>query len=257
MTHAPASSLASLRRRIAHLEQRRPASDWPRASTGHAGIDGALGGGVALGRLHEVFAADPADAGAAAGFATMLATLTADDGPVVWLREAEAEDRACLHGPGLAELGLDPARLVLAVPRTPLDLLRAAADVIRCVAARVTVIELWRTPRSLDLTASRRLAIAAESSGVTALMLRVAAQPSPSAAQTRWQVTAAPSLALDAGAPGRSAFNLELMRQRGGPEGRRWQVEWNRDSRIFIDAAAPLLGAVVPLAEHRPLAVGG
>jgi protein ImuA len=119
------------------------------------------------------------------------------------------------------------------------------------------VIELWGEPRPLDLTASRRLAMAAESSGVTTLLLRIAAAPAPSAAQTRWRVAAAPSLPLAANAPGHPAFDLELMRQRGGPEGLRWQVEWNRETRILADAAAPLLGAVVPLAEHRPVAAWG
>lgn len=256
MTHASASSLASLRRRIARLERQRPTSDWARAPTSHAAIDAALGGGVALGRLHELFAAEPGDAGAATGFAAMLASLAARDGPVVWLREAEAEARGRLHGPGLAELGLDPARLVLGVPREPLDLLRAAADVLRCAPIGVAVIELWRQPRSLDLTASRRLAVAAESSGVTALLLRIAAQPAPSAAQTRWRVAAAPSTALEADAPGLPALDLELMRQRSGPEGLGWRVEWNRDTRSFVPAA-PLPGAVVPLAEHRPVAAFG
>lgn len=257
MTHVSASSLASLRRRIARLERQRSPSNASRIATGHAAIDTALGGGLTLGRLHEAFAIEPDDAGAATGFVTTLACFAARDGPVVWLREAETERRAPLHGPGLAEIGLDPARLVVGVPETPLDLLRAAAEVVRCAAVSVAVIELWRRPRPLDLTASRRLAVAAETSGVTALLLRIAAEPTPSAAQTRWRVAAAPSAPLEANAPGNPAFDLELTRQRGGPEGLRWQVEWNRETRILADATAPLLGAVAPLAEHRPMAVGG
>lgn len=256
MTHAPASSLASLRRRIARLEGQRPANAVKRAATGHAGIDAVLGGGLALGRLHEAFAAEADDAAAATSFAAMLACVAGGNGPIVWLREAEAQGRARLHGPGLAEIGLDPARLILAVPDTSLDLLRAAAEVVRCASVTVAVIELWRRPRSLDLTASRRLAVAAEASGVTVLLLRIAAEPIPTAAQTRWRAGAAPSMALLGNAPGHPALNLELTRQRGGPEGLRWQVEWNRDARIFANTTAPLLGAVVPLAEHRPMAVG-
>lgn len=256
MIHAPASSLVSLRRRIAQLDRQQPAGDSPRVAFGHGEIDAALGGGLALGRLHELFVAEPHDAGAAAGFAAMLATLGTGAGPVVWLREAEAETRGRLHAPGLAELGLDPARLLLGTPRDALDLLRAASDVVRCAPAALVVIELWRHPRALDLTASRRLAVAAEASGVTALMLRIAAEPSPSAAQTRWLVRSAPSAALPANAPGRPVLDLQLARQRGGREGARWLVEWNRDERIFRAATAPLSGAVVPVAEHRPLAAG-
>lgn len=256
MSQQPASSLASLRRRVARLERHRPSSVAACAPTGHEAIDAALGGGLALGRLHEAFAVDPADAGAATGFAIALASLAASDGPVVWLREAEAEARGRLYVPGLAGLGLDPARLVLGVPATSLELLRAAAEVVRCGAIAVTVIELWGNPHQLDLTASRRLAVAAEASGVTAILLRIAAQPDPSAAQTRWRVAAAASTALEADAPGRPAFELNLVRQRGGPEGLRWPVEWNRDTRTLFDAAAPLPGTVVSLAEHRPVAVG-
>src|SRR3546814_10246605 len=63
-------------------------------------------------------------------------------------------------------------------------LLRAAAEIVRCDEVGVAVIELWRQPRPLDLTASRRLAVAAEASGVTALMLRIDAAPTPSAARS-------------------------------------------------------------------------
>ena len=257
MTHATASSLASLRRRIARLERQRPASAVPRVATGHSAIDTALGGGLALGCLHEAFAASTDDAGTATGFTALIATMLARDGPVVWLREAEAQGRARLHGPGLAELGLDPGRLLLGVPAAPLDLLRAAADVVRCSAVSVAVIELWRSPRPLDLTATRRLAVAAQASGVTALLLRIAADPGPSAAQTRWRIAAAPSTPLEAAAPGPPAFDLELIRQRGGPEGLAWHVEWNRDARILVDAPAPLSGGVAPLAQHRPAASWG
>ena len=257
MNQAITPKLALLRRRIAHLERQRPPGGEGYAPTGHDAIDAALGGGLARGRLHEVFAAEVEDAGAAAGFAAMLTSLLSPTRPVVWLREAEVETRAPLHAPGLAELGFDPARLVLGVPNTSLDLLRAAADVMRCAPVSVVVIELWRNPRPLDLTASRRLAMAAEFSGVTPLMLRIAAAPGPSAAQTRWRVVTAASTAFDANAPGLPAFDLELVRQRGGPEGRRWLVEWNRDRHIFADAGAPLSGVVVPLAEHGPAAARG
>jgi protein ImuA len=254
MSNAPAPLLASLRRRIARLERHRPSATPLFARFGHAGIDRALGGGLARGALHELFADEREDAGGAAGFAAMLAAMIAVDGPIVWLREADVESRCGrLHAPGLADLGLDPARLVLGVPEEPLDLLRAAAELVRCPQVMVAVIELWRQPRSLDLTASRRLAVAAEASGVIVLMLRIDAEPTPSAARTRWRVRAAASAPLAANAPGFPALELELLRQRGGPAGMHWLVEWNRDERSFQDAGTPALsGAVFPQSEHRP-----
>jgi len=234
-------ALCALRGTIARIEGQRMADAPAAAALGHAGIDAAIGGGLARGRLHELFAAQPEDAGAAAGFATMLALLALPPGaPLLWLRQDEAERGAGrLHPPGLAEIGLDPSRLVLVVLPDPVALLRAAAEVVRCPQVGVAVIEPWRRPRALDLTASRRLAIAAEASGVTALMLRADAEPGPSAAQTRWSVTAAASTALEADAPGHPTFDLELLRRRGGPAGGRWRLEWDRERVRFREPALP------------------
>jgi protein ImuA len=245
-------SLSALRRRIAAIERRPPSDPLARVPLGVDAVDAALGGGIARARLHELFAAEPEDAGTGSGFAAMLAMRLGGDGPIVWLREEDAQRKARLHAPGLAELGLDPARVLLGVAADPLMLLRAAAEIVRCDEVAVAVVELWRSPRVLDLTASRRLAVAAEGSGVTALMLRIEAAPAPSAAHTRWRVAAAPSRPLEANAPGAPALDLELMRQRGGAEGLRWRLEWDRDARLFRDS--PFLGAVVPLAEHRSAA---
>lgn len=250
--------LAALRRSIARIERRTPAEAATWAATGHEAIDRQLGGGLARGRLHEIFAAGPGDASSAAGFAAMLAVRLG--GALVWLRTEEAEaEGGGLHAPGLGEIGIDPGRLLLGVLPDPLTLLRAAAEVVRCPEVGVAVIELWRSPRPLDLTASRRLAVAAEASGVTALLLRVAADPVPSAAQTRWAVRSIASNPLEAGAPGHPALDVELLRQRGGPAGRRWQVEWNRDRASFHESGpdeAALLGAVVSAAAGRSAGAG-
>lgn len=248
--------LSELRRKIAGIERQRVAEHPALASLGHASIDTQLGGGLALGRLHEIFAADQGDAGSAAGFAAMVALRMArSDAAVVWLRQQDIEARGGrLHAPGLIEIGLDPRRILLGVMPDVLGLLRAAAEVVRCPEVGVAVIELWRMPRVLDLTVSRRLAVACEVSGVTALMLRVEAEPAPSAAQTRWQVRSAASMPLEANAPGHPALEISLLRQRGRPAGARWQVEWDRDRLCFREPgfhAPALSGAVVPLPLRR------
>lgn len=272
--------MAMLRSRIAVLERQRPImADRQQVASpdgtsdmlafGHAAIDAALSGGLARGRLHELFAASEEDSGAAAGFAAMLAALAVrggaslspasssrvspgQAGTVIWLRERLAEVRGgCLHAPGLAELGLDPGRVILGVLDDPLALLRVANDVVRCGQVNVVVIELWRQPRLLDLTASRRLAVAAEQSGVTALMLRAEAEPTASAAQTRWSIASAAAVPLEADAPGFPTLDLELLRQRGGPSGLAWRVEWDRDQGQFCEPT--LSRAVVPLSQRGPL----
>lgn len=257
-----ADHIALLRSRIAAVERQcalaRPASLVGEALVplGHAGVDSAIGGGLARARLHELFAASADDTGAAAGFAAMLAARLAEDNAganIVWLRERLAEARGgCLHAPGLVELGLDPGRVVLGVLDDPLSLLRVASEVVRCPDVDVAVIELWKNPRPLDLTASRRLAVAAEQSGVTALMLRAEAEPVPSAAQTRWRIGGAAAAPLEANAPGYPTLEIELLRQRGGPAGQRWQMEWDRDQKRFREPA--LSRPVVPLSERGSLA---
>lgn len=258
---ADSDEIKLLRSRIAAVERQRAvavsAFGPALVPTGHAGIDAATGGGIMRGRLHEVFAASLEDSGSAGGFAAMLGVLMAGAGSTIfWLREKSAEARGgCLHAPGLAELGLDPGRVVLGVMDDALGLLRVAAEVVRCPDVAVAVIELWRMPRALDLTASRRLAVAAEGSGVTALMLRADAAPAPSAAHSRWSVAAAAAAPLEAQAPGHPTLAVNLLRQRGGAADRGWQVEWDRDQGFFREPA--FSGAVVPASGGGPADAGG
>ena len=75
----------------------------------------------------------------------------------------------------------------------PTSALRTAADALACDALGAVVLEVWGEARQLDLVASRKLTLAAQASGVTALLLRIAATPQPSTAETRWIVRAARS----------------------------------------------------------------
>jgi protein ImuA len=116
--------------------------------------------------------------------------------------------------------------------------LRAAEEAARCAPLGAVLIEPWGEPRALDLTATRRLALAAETSGVPLIMLRLAAAPAPSAATTRWEVRAALSSPLAANAPGHPAFAVTLARRKAGAGGQSWTVEWDRDRCEFRSLAA-------------------
>ncbi len=248
------ASLSTLRRRLARIEGVRPRDVSARVTTGCAAVDDWLGGGLARGRLHEVMAADCADAGSVAGFTAMLALRAGEGRPLLWLR-SEAADRRCgrLYATGLVELGLDAGAVLVGLVPDDAALLKAANDAARCAGLGALLVECWGDPRALDLTATRRLMLAAEASGVTVLLLRMAAAESPSVADTRWAVRAAPSVPLadgtDHGAPGHPVFEIELLRRRAGPAGVTWRVEWNRDRRIFQQPAdATVSGAVLPVA---------
>lgn len=248
-------SLSLIQRRIALIERgRHPAAGAVGyVPTGHDRIDHALGGGIMRARVHELVAATQAEAGSGAGFAGVLAHRLG--GEMIWLRERDAELRqGQLHAPGVAAIGIDPARLLLAVLPDATAVLRAAADAVRCAGLGSVVIELWGNPRAYDLTASRRLALLAEASGVTALLLRVGGAVAPSAAQTRIGVSPAPSLPLAADAPGYPAWTVELQRQRGRPAGGIWRVEWDREHGQLRDQdhdEATLSGVVPPLSGDR------
>jgi protein ImuA len=119
---------------------------------------------------------------------------------------------------------------------------------LRCAGLAAVVAEMQGNPRALDLTASRRLALRAAESGVTALLLRPSAHSEPSAAITRWLVSPLPSR-LDAEYPdgiGRPAWHLNLERNRNGITGT-FDVEWNHEQRSFAAAG------IAP-AHPRPLA---
>lgn len=227
-----------------------------RWQSGIATLDGALSGGLAYGRVHEVFAAEPADSAATAGFALAVATGMADGRSCLWLRSRRAAGLGgVLQANGWSDLGGLPGRALCGILPDGIALLKAAVDALRCAELGAVIIESRGSLRELDLTASRRLSLAAEKSGVPLLLLRVDATPSPSAAHTRWQVAAAPSQALPGNAPGVPAFDLELLRQKSGPSGLHWRLEWDRDQHRFRDAT--YIGAVVPVSARRPAADTG
>lgn len=217
-----------------------PVAPWARRPLGVAGLDAALGGGIARGRLHEIYAAGVGDETSAQGFALMLALRGGWDGHIVWVAERRAAGR--LHAPGIAELGADPGRLLCVTVKDEAALLKAAADVARSPAAGTLVVAPGLRPKRIDLTVTRRLTLFAERSGVTAILLRGIGEQMPSAAETRWLVAAAPSTPLEADAPGGPAFHVDLVRRKGGSPSLGWRLEWDRDRLGFQGAG--LSGAV-------------
>jgi protein ImuA len=204
---------------------------------GHGGADAALKGGLALGAMHEVFCEGHQSA-VATGFVAGLVGRAAGRRPLVWVRQDFSEvETGALSMSGLAELGLDP-RLMVSVRATDVEsALRTAADALACDALGAVVLEVWDGARQFDLVASRKLTLAAQASHVTCLLLRMAAEPQPSTAETRWIVRAAhspPATAWNAwGAP---VFDAHLVRNRHGPVGR-WIMEWKCDECLFSEPA--------------------
>jgi len=248
MSGGRTTMLASLRGRIARLEAYGGAERPERVALGHAGADASLQGGLARGALHEVFASEGRHGTAATGFVAGLAGRIARRRPLLWIRQDFAAlEAGALSISGWAELGLDPRLVVMVRAASADSALRTAADALACDALGVVVLEIWGEARPFDLVASRKLTLAAQASGVTGLMLRAAAMPQPSTAETRWIVRAAHSppgpLWCGWGTP---LFDAELVRNRHGPVGR-FLMEWKSDECVF---AQPLRAA----ADSQPVA---
>ena len=191
---------ADLRRLVETLQ--RPAARVCRL--GVPALDAALpDGGLALGRMHEVVAED-GEAGT--GFAALLlARIAGKTGRVLWCG-------ASLYGPGLAAFGLDPDRVIFARTAPGDETLWAMEEGLRCKGLSAV---LGESPM-LDLTAGRRLQLAAERQGVTAVFLRRPAanrqlrgqtRLDPSAATTRRIAARAGASSCCAAAAGRRAIS--------------------------------------------------
>src|SRR5690606_31434079 len=137
------------------------------------------------------------------GFAAlMLASLMGRTGLGVWCRPASDGDAAQPYAPALARCGVAVDRLFFVPARRTADLLWAMEEALR--SRRFAVV--LGGAGAPDLTATRRLQLAAEAGGSTALLLVSPRAGRLSAATTRWQVVARP-----APRPGISAWQLSLL----------------------------------------------
>jgi protein ImuA len=158
-----------------------------------------------------------------------------DKRPLLWIVEqAVGTETGLPYGGGLRAFGLDPARLVVVRVKRPVDALWVFEEGLRCSGLAAIVTELQGNPRTLDLTASRRLALRAAESGVTGFLLRQSGRADPGAMMTRWLV--APRLAVPhADFPegiGNPAWHLTVERNRRGTTGS-FDLEWDHDRQHF------------------------
>jgi len=184
-------------------------------------------GGLTLAGWHEI----SGPAGVADGFVLALIGLIQRQrsGSVLWLaRQGE------LYGPGVAGLGCDIRRLVLACPPRESEMLWALEEGLRSAALAAVVAE---TLVPIDAVAGRRLQLAAQAGQIPGFVLRLlppdrAAIATHGSASTRWHLTPSPAR-FGADQPvGRvdAVWQAELLRARGGRPGQ-WCIGW-QDGRL-------------------------
>ena len=262
IAHRAANDLAApvaadLREKVRRLERAHSAerAGQQAVALGVPAIDallpnGPMGGGLLTGALHEI-EAGPAPSGrvaphdgAALGFAAHLlgrfGALRA--GTLLWCRRPFGASDAPPYAPALAAW-FDPARLLMVTVRRDEDLFWAMEEGLRAGMAAV----LGET-RATDLTAGRRLSLAAEKSGVPALLLRSQPAPPQSVCTTRWRVASARSQSTpglsDVGAV---RWRIELRRNRFGvpsvAETPTWLLEWNDETHCLSVVPQALSGS--------------
>src|ERR1700730_15243580 len=172
------------------------------------------GGGLALGALHEVAGGGNGaiDGAAAALFAAGIAARTR--GKVLW-----CVTRPDLFAPALSQAGLKSDRLIYLEGDDDKTVLACFEEGLRHGGLGAVVAEVARLP----MTASRRLQLAAEGSGTLGIVLRRWRRQTeasdfgqPTAAATRWRVSALPSTPLPVPGVGRPRWLVELIRCRAG-----------------------------------------
>lgn len=197
-----------LRETIARLEmERAPAS------------------GVAPGELCEILPARPADAAAACGFAISLARRAAGNrGAIIWVAEDFVlAERGFPHAPGFSELGLDPNRFVMVRATGARQVLWTLEESLRSPACAVAIGEIQDADRHCDLTATRRLTVAARSSGAQGILLHGRPVPGDlsTAAQRRFEIRSTPGPSLPSAGgrrpiPDMPAWGVRVLKARAG-----------------------------------------
>jgi protein ImuA len=184
--------------------------------------------------LSELFTASPRDA----GWAGFLLAQTERSKPLLWVQERMAIlESGRIYPPGLGSMELIP-EIIHVEARDARAALWAMEEGLRCSGLSGVIGELWGDPQALDFTATRRLAVAAERSGVPCWLARLGGTANLSGARMRWRIASGPSLAnmFDPRAPGASAWDAELFRARGHPPGR-WSI--THEAGAFHLVSAP------------------
>ena len=241
----------SLAHRLEHLKAQVRAIEVPQlhpaVSLGDSALDEALPwGGLPVACQHEI-AGLPGDRGGAFGFALGLLVRLGGTAPILWCQRADASgETGSVYAPGLTGFGLAAGRVLVVRAQNTAQVLWAMEEGLRSSGLAADVGEV----DAVGFAESRRLQLAAEAGGVTALTI-VPHQTAISGAVTRWSVASSGGREADRWewAP---RWHVALTRARGGAPAA-WEVEWNRAQSHFSVAA----GVFDRSAQPQPAQMAG
>lgn len=237
--------LESLKSQLKALDRCAP------VDSGLAPIDAGLVAPLARQSLHDLYAPSVADAAAVNAFGLGLAAATCVGKPVVWaIHDMMGLEAGQPYAPGMVEMGLDPDRILLVRARDIKTVLSIGEEALRSPAIGAVLLSAWGESRSLTLTATKRLAMAAKIGGGTAFLARASAEIMSTAAESRWSISAAASRPMEGEAPGHPSFEVTLLRHRNGGSPQSLIMEWDRERRVFVEPT-PLSGDLVSVASLR------
>lgn len=213
--------ISRLQKEIHLLQGFSPAASGSSGSVGLGAVEAVFPNGVfPKAAIHEFISPLPEHAAACGGFiAGLLNALMQQGAACIWISTSRT-----LFPPSLTAFGVAPEQIIFVdLPREK-EVLWVMEEALKCEALAVVIAEV----REISLTASRRLQLAVEKSGVTGLLLRNDAQKlTTTACVARWQIKPVASKPEN-GMPGLGfpRWSVGLLKVRNGNPGT-WEIEWS------------------------------
>ncbi len=212
---------------------------------GIAALDDILQGGLPLGGLTEIRAAETRDTGAAMGFVLGLAVLCRGDqapgsSPILWIGQGmTGAEAGAPYGRGLQAYGLDIGCCIFSSPRTIADALWIAEAALSVPVFTAIILEVRGNPAQFGLNESRRLHMRARTGNVPIFLLRQAGEEEASSALFRFLVAPAPAAgrplpdeSMLAGSIGNPVFRVAVEKSRTFAP-LELLMEWSSHARRF------------------------
>lgn len=210
------------------------------------GLDALAAAAAGTPGLHEVRPETYRDGPPAMGFLCALGAMAARGRPgaVIWIAQARGGfDFGRPYGPGLARSGIDPRRVLLIDAPDDFCALWAAEEAAKAGGAAAILGQVIGT---VDLTAARRVHLAAAQHGVFVCLARPHQTPGLGPALTRWTASGAPGLGQTLAQWAVPRWRVGLDRRRDGPPVPAEILEWDHVThRVRLGALLGVPGSDV------------